>query len=108
MISTMIDNVNNYSKLEIPNNTTRHNKTTEEQLVETIIENHAQHASNNKPCAFTSFDAIDYEHKEIKKVILWNKVKIGLLKLSVLSLVCLYLIMLMDLLEDVLRVCFFH
>ena len=34
------DNDNNYSKLEIPNDATRHNKITEEQLVETAIENH--------------------------------------------------------------------
>ena len=75
----------------------------EEQLVETIIGNHSQLVSNNKPCAFTSFDPMCYKRKEIKKVILWNKVKIGLLKLSVLSLVCLFLIMSVDLLEDVLR-----
>jgi len=41
MMPTMIDNVNNDSKLKIPNDTTRHNKTTEEQLVETKIENHS-------------------------------------------------------------------
>ena len=63
--------------------------------------------SNNERCAFASFDAIDRKHKEIKKVTLWNKVKIGLLKLSVLSLVCLFFIMLVDLFGDVLRVWFF-
>jgi len=63
--------------------------------------------SNNKPCVFTSFDAMDCKWKEIKNVMSWNKVKIGLLKLSVLALACLLLIMLVDLLEDFLRVLFF-
>ena len=47
----------------------------EEHLVESIIEKHVDCVSNNKPYVFTSFDKMDYKHKESKNSILWNKVK---------------------------------